>query len=320
MPFSAFIPKTDTIASATASAADSVAIATPRFIEMLKQDGGIDLMELVNYAAKGFIQFAANLIFALIVFVIGKWLLGRALRVVEFTCKSRHIDITVALFIKNLIQVVFYIILLLIVVQILGINTSSLVAMLASAGLAVGMALSGTLQNFAGGAMLLLLKPYRVGDYITTQGESGTVKEIMLFTTVLETFDRHTIFIPNSAVSSAVIDNATYSNTRRVDINVSISYGASVAETRAIIMDILKADKRILTGEEKSNDDRSYAPMVGVLALADSAVTIAVRAWVKTDDYWSVFFALNETIYETLPEHGIPFPFPQLDVHIKNEA
>ncbi len=309
MPFSIFMQES------TEAVADSTSVSTTKIIEKLTQDGTIDVMELVNYAAKGFIEFAAKIIFAIIVFTVGKWLLGKIIRVVEFTCRNRRIDITVILFIKNLVQVIYYIILILIVIQILGINTSSLVAMLASAGLAVGMALSGTLQNFAGGAMLLLLKPYRVGDYITTQGESGIVKEITLFTTVIETYDKHTIFIPNSAVSSAVIDNATYSETRRVAITVSISYGASVADARRVIMDILKEDSRILTGE----DDPSTAPMVGVSALADSSVNIAVRAWVKTNDYWDVFFALNETIYETLPKHGIAFPFPQLDVHIKQE-
>ncbi len=313
MPFSAFTQNTE---PAKQAAADSTSRPLVEIIESMQQSDEFDMMPLINFIVKEFIDFAVTLALAVAVFIVGRWLLKKILTIVIYACHSRHIDITVTLFVKNLIQVISYIILILIAVQILGLNTSSLIAMLASAGLAAGMALSGTLQNFAGGVMLLILKPYKVGDYITTQGESGTVKEITLFTTMIETFDKHTIFIPNSAVSSAVIDNATYSDTRRVSITVSISYGASVADARRVIMEILKADSRVLTGEE----DKANTPLVGVSALADSSVNIAVRAWVKTDDYWDVFFDLNEAIYETLPKRGIAFPFPQLDVHIKQES
>ncbi len=323
MPLSDIIPAVDSLADSTRMLS---------IIEIIKESSDIDMVKIINYVARWFMHFMANMAFALIVFFAGRWLLGKALRVLDYACKSRRMDATVYSVVRSLSQVIFYIVLMLIVIQILGVNTTSLVAMLASAGLALGMALSGTLQNFAGGAMILILKPYRVGDYITTQSEAGIVKKIMLFTTVLETFDRHTIFIPNSTMSSSIIDNATYAKTRRVDITVSISYGASVAKAREVIMEIIKADKRILGDDDETLDDdddytnmdmttenqHSYAPMVGVKALADSSVNIAVRAWVRTEDYWSVFFSLNETIYETLPKHDIPFPFPQLDVHIKS--
>ncbi|MFR9619807.1 MAG: mechanosensitive ion channel family protein [Rikenellaceae bacterium] len=303
MPFSNIIPTSEVAADST---------QTMSMVEILKHSENIDYMAIVSYVAEGFIHLVINIAFALAVFVVGRWVVGRLVGIVDIACKNRHLDVSVCSFVKSLIKVICYIILLLIIIQILGINTTSLVAMLASAGLAVGMALSGTLQNFAGGAMILLLKPYRVGDYISTQNESGIVKEIMLFTTVLETYDRHTIFIPNSTISTSVIDNSTFANTRRVDINVGVCYGANIAHIREVAMEILAADKRIF-----DNTNRATAPMVGVTALADSSVNIVIRAWVKTEDYWDVFYHLNETVYETLPKRGIPFPFPQLDVHIK---
>ena len=170
------------------------------------------------------------------------------------------------------------------------------------------MALSGTAQNFAGGVMILLMKPYRVGDYISAQGQSGTVKEIKLFSTVILTADNQTIYIPNNTIATAIIDNYSTAELRRVEWTVGISYGDDVDVARRAILELLEADPRV---------ERSPAPVVWVAALADSAVNLSVRAWVKNADYWNIFFEYNEKMYKTLPEKGIGFPFPQMDVHVK---
>ncbi len=296
--------------------ADSMSnIKVLELISSLNQTDHSQIKELITSMTNEMIHFAANVFIAILIYYVGKWLLGRAMQLMDLTFEKRQIEISVRSFLKSMVSIVFYILLILTIIQLLGINTTSLVAMLASAGLAIGMALSGTLQNFAGGVMILFLKPYRVGDYITAQGESGFVKEIMLFTTVLETFDRHTIFVPNSSISSSIIDNASYADTRRVDWTIGITYGDSVSEARKIILDVMANDSRIF------NDPNNAAtlPMVGISELADSSVNLAVRAWVKTADYWGVYFDIYEQLYDTLPKRGVSFPFPQLDVHIQNK-
>ncbi|MFI3259618.1 MAG: mechanosensitive ion channel [Rikenellaceae bacterium] len=299
--------ETETTAAAEI-AADSVSTFNlTEFVELISsgQTGKILYHLQVN-----FLDFMMNIFIALAVYFVGRWILRRITSLIDIAFEKRNVEVSVRSFARSFIQILFYIILVLIVVQILGINTTSFVAMFASAGLAVGMALSGTLQNFAGGVMILFLKPYKVGDYITAQGESGTVKEIMLFSTVLETVDRHTIFVPNSAISSSIIDNATFAKTRRVDWNITITYGDSVADARKAIMEILDNDKRVLADPK---------PVVLVSGLNDSSVGLSVRAWTKTSDYWDLFFEGNEKIYEELPKSGVRFPYPQLDVHLKKE-
>ncbi len=282
-------------------------------VETVKQVGQEDVKYLISALGKEAIHFAGNILIAIIIYYVGRWLLRRLIAMIDIAFDRRDVEISVRSFARSMVKVIFYIVLALIIVQIMGVNTTSLVAMLASAGLAVGMALSGTLQNFAGGVMVLFLKPYRVGDYITAQGESGIVKEIMLFTTVLETYDRHTIFVPNSSISSSIIDNATFAETRRVDWSVGISYGDSVDLAREVAMEILKSDSRVVLTIP------TRQPVVNMVGLGASSVDLMVRAWVKTDDYWSVYFDIYEQLYKVLPERGIHFPFPQMDLHIKTE-
>ena len=200
--------------------------------------------------------------------------------------------------------------LILIVVSTLGVNVTSLIAVASAATLAIGMALSGTAQNFAGGVMILLMKPYRVGDFISAQGQSGTVREIKLFSTVITTGDNQTIYIPNNSIATAIIDNYSTSETRRVDWTVGISYGDDVDVARKAVLSMLAADPRVLSDP---------APVVWVAALADSSVNLSIRAWVKNADYWNVFFEHNEQFYKELPKAGINFPFPQMDVHLTKE-
>lgn len=249
-----------------------------------------------------------KIVLALLIYAVGRWIIRRIVRVLDAVLERRQIDVSLRSFLRHTMRVVFSLLLILSVIQTLGVNVTSIIALFASATLAVGMALSGTAQNFAGGVMILLMKPYRVGDYISAQGQSGTVKEIKLFSTVILTADNQTIYIPNNTIATAIIDNYSTAELRRVEWTVGISYGDDVDVARRTILELLEADPRV---------ERSPAPVVWVAALADSAVNLSVRAWVKNADYWNIFFEYNEKMYKTLPEKGIGFPFPQMDVHVK---
>ena len=234
----------------------------------------------------------------------------RLVKLLDAAFERRKVDVSLRMFLRKTVRVVFTLILVMIVVQTLGVNVTSLIALFSAATLAIGMALSGTAQNFAGGVMILLMKPYRVGDYISAQGQSGTVREIKLFSTVIATNDNQIIYIPNNSIATAIIDNYSTADRRRVDWTIGISYGDDVDVARKAILEILAADERVL---------REPAPVVWVAALADSSVNLTVRAWTLNADYWSVFYENNERFYKQLPRHGVSFPFPQMDVHVKQE-
>ena len=251
-----------------------------------------------------------KLAIALVIYFVGRWVMRRIVRLLDLAFEKRKVDLSLRSFARNTVQAVFIIVLLMIVVQTLGVNVTSLIAIFSAATLAIGMALSGTAQNFAGGIMILVMKPYRVGDFISAQGQSGTVREIKLFSTVITTTDNRTIYIPNNSIATAIVDNYSTAELRRVDWTVGISYGDDVDAIRAAILAQLAADARVL---------QEPAAVVWVSALADSAVTLTVRAWVKNADYWNVFFEHNEKFYKQLPEKGAHFPFPQMDVHVKQD-
>ena len=254
------------------------------------------------------LEIAAKIAIALVIYIIGRWLIGRLVKVVNKICDKRGVEISLQRFFYNMIKVVLYICLVLTIIGVLGIDTTSLIAMFASASLAIGMALSGTMQNFAGGVMILLLRPYRIGDYIEAQGQAGTIKEISLFNTVITTVDNKIIYVPNSTISTGIINNYSQAATRRVDWNISISYGDDVEVARLVLMQMMTEDKRV---------KQDPAPVVYLTSLGSDAVNISARAWVDNADYWGVFFELNERIYSELPKHGLHFPFPQLSVHIE---
>lgn len=251
-----------------------------------------------------------KLLVALAIYMIGRWIVRRVVQLLDVAFERRKVDISLRMFVRNAVKVVFTLLLILIVVQTLGVNVTSVIALFSAATLAIGMALSGTAQNFAGGVMILVMKPYRVGDFISAQGQSGTVREIKLFSTVVTTADNQTIYIPNNAIATAIIDNYSAADLRRVDWTVGISYGDDVDVARKALLEILAADSRVLA---------EPAPVVWVAELADSAVSLTVRAWTRNADYWDVFFQNNERFYKQLPQHGINFPFPQVDVHMKQE-
>ena len=270
----------------------------------------LDYHEVLQTMLSEAVWIVIKIVIALAIYFLGRWIVRRVVRLIDVAMERRKVDISLRSFMRNTVRVVFSLILVLIVVQTLGVNVTSLIAVFSAATLAIGMALSGTAQNFAGGVMILMMKPYRVGDYISAQGQSGTVREIKLFSTVITTTDNQTIYIPNNAIATAIIDNYTTAEQRRVDWTVGISYGDDVDVARETILAMLAADARIL---------RETAPMVWVAALADSSVNLTVRAWVANADYWDVFFEYNERFYKELPKAGINFPFPQMDVHVKND-
>lgn len=270
----------------------------------------LDYHEVLQKMLSEAVWIVIKIVIALAIYFLGRWIVRRVVRLIDVAMERRKVDISLRSFMRNTVRVVFSLILVLIVVQTLGVNVTSLIAVFSAATLAIGMALSGTAQNFAGGVMILMMKPYRVGDYISAQGQSGTVREIKLFSTVITTTDNQTIYIPNNAIATAIIDNYTTAEQRRVDWTVGISYGDDVDVARETILAMLAADARIL---------RETAPVVWVAALADSSVNLTVRAWVANADYWDVFFEYNERFYKELPKAGINFPFPQMDVHVKND-
>lgn len=285
-------------------------IQKAKFAETVEKIANMDLEKVLTNLVSESIWVGLKIVLALAIYMAGRWLIGRLIKLLSTAFEKRKVDRSLQIFLRNLIKTISYIVLILLIIQVMGINTTSIVALLASAGLAIGMALSGTLQNFAGGVMILLLKPYRIGDYISAQGQSGTVQEIMLFSTKITTADKQTIYIPNSSIATAIINNYSTSETRRVEWVIGISYGDDFATAREAILELLSKDARVL---------QDPAPAVYIAALADNSVNLTVRAWMKNEDYWDVFFAMNELYYKTLPEKGINFPFPQMDVHLTKE-
>jgi small conductance mechanosensitive channel len=249
-----------------------------------------------------------KIILAFVIYFIGKQLIKWVVRIMDKAFTRHKVETSLQSFLRSLVKVLLMIVLILAIVQTLGVNTSSFLALFASAGLAIGMALSGTLQNFAGGVILLLLRPYKVGDYIEAQGQSGTVESIGLFSTCLKTPDNQTIYVPNNTIATSIIDNYSQSETRRVDWTLSISYGDDIDVARREILAMLAEDNRVLT---------TTAPVVYVKNLGESSVDLSIRAWVANSDYWNLYFSMNERMYKELPAKGINFPFPQMDLHIK---
>lgn len=281
-----------------------------QLIETVQKITTMDYRQLLTDLVQEGGWILLKVVLALAIYFIGKQLIKWVVRIMDRAFERHNVESSLRSFLRSVVKVLLLLVLILAVVQTLGINTSSFLAIFASAGLAIGMALSGTLQNFAGGVILLLLRPYKVGDYIEAQGQSGTVASIGLFSTCLKTPDNQTIYVPNNAIATSIIDNYSQSETRRVDWTVSISYGDDVEVARREILAMLAADKRVLT---------ETAPVVLVSSLGESSVKLSVRAWVANSDYWGLYFDMNEKIYKELPSKGIHFPFPQLDVHVTNK-
>lgn len=252
------------------------------------------------------VTLGVTLLKALLVFIVGRLVISLLNRLVRKILSRRNIDPSVKTFVGSLVNVLLIVLLAVSIVAILGIETTSFAALLASAGVAVGMALSGNLSNFAGGLIILLFKPFKVGDYIEGQGESGTVREIQIFHTILTTPDNKVVYIPNGALSGGAITNYSREPLRRVDWTFGVDYGEDYQKVKGVITSIIARDARIL---------QEPAPFVALHALADSSVNVVVRVWVASADYWDVYFDVNQAVYETFNREGIDFPFPQLTVH-----
>lgn len=264
------------------------------------------IQELVNKGIELGVEAGKSIIVALLIYIVGKTLISLINRMLSGMMERRKVDPTIQSFLTSLVNIVLLVLLIISVVSALGVNTTSFAALLASAGVAVGMALSGNLQNLAGGIVILLFRPFKVGDYIEAQGLGGTVTEIQIFHTILTSPDNKKIFLPNGSLSSGNITNFSRESLRRVDFTISVEYGEDVQRVRQALLDIIKADTRIM---------QEPAPFIALGALAESSVDITVRVWVKSADYWDVFFQTNETVYTQFNKLGISFPYPQLTVH-----
>ncbi len=366
-----------------AAPADTVAAAADK-AGGLSELKNLSMQDFLHRLADSAVNFAINLAIAILVFYVGRFIIKKIYGFVRSIFITRRIDPSLATFVLSLINIVLYFILIVTVIGILGIETTSFLALFASAGVAIGMALSGTLQNFAGGVLILLLKPYKIGDFIEAQGYSGTVREIQIFFTVITTGDNKSILIPNGGLSTGSVNNYSREAYRRVQWTVSISYGDDVNAARDAIFKLFEEDKRVMPLTNETNPEMQvvdgngketpeavdevtaetakeepapvqtsrpgwfrsifgkkiteaeeailnlkknekgalivpapdYSPAVLVNELGASSVDLQVRAWVKSADYWNVYFYYNELFYNELPKYGINFPFPQLDVHV----
>ena len=260
-------------------------------------------------------SFCKNLIVAIIVYFVGRFIIKWLNKIITKMLKRSNVDPSLYTFLTSIVSVVSWLLLLIVIISILGIETSSFIALFASAGVAIGMALSGTLQNFAGGVMILLFKPYKVGDFIEAQGFMGTVKEIQIFNTIILTNDAQTIIIPNGVLSTGSMKNYSTEKYRRVDLDYRFAYGTDLDQVKSAIRGIQAEDPLIIQGPV---DDSPIVaePWIGLTELGEAGVVVNTRTWCKGTDYWTVYFYMNETVYQKLKERGFMFPHKVMDVNI----
>lgn len=346
---------------------DSLAALSPSKVasELKNMDWGGVITNLSNQI----ISLGLRIVAAIFIFYVGKFIINKIYSVVRAIMVAKNFDKSLITFLLSFIRITLLFLLIITVIGVLGIETSSFIAIFASAGVAIGLALSGTLQNFAGGVLILLIKPYKVGDYIEFGNYKGTVKEIQIFNTIIITYNNERVIIPNGGLSTSTINNYSAETYRRLEWRVSISYGDDVELARKVALKIIGDDERILKSgfeapEDKENENtanatseqnnqkpktsfwkrlfhrqkakaaewqanqdeefkkllpkKDYTPYVAIDALDDSAVVIVVRAWARFQDYWGVYYDVLENIYKQFPANGLHFPFPQMDVHVKN--
>ncbi|WP_336365662.1 mechanosensitive ion channel family protein [Marinobacter sp. C2H3] len=265
--------------------------------------------KLLDQAMSLVMTYAPKVVLAILTLVIGLWLINRFVHILDVKLSQK--DPTLTKFLCGLINAVLKILLLISVASMVGIATTSFVAIIGAAGLAIGLALQGSLANFAGGVLILIFKPFKVGDTIEAQGFLGAVKEISILYTIVDTFDNRRIVIPNGSLANASLVNVSYYDTRRCDMTFGIAYGDDIDKARAIIKRCLDADERVLP---------EPAPRISVGSLGDNSVNFIVRPWTKTDDLWPVYWDMQEKVKKAFDEEGISIPFPQRDVHIYNHS
>lgn len=294
----------------TAFVADSLKNATAALVEQMKSDPNTLLKSFGQEA----IQFGLKVLAALAIYIVGAWLIKKVKNILKAFFNKKGTEGTLASFVQSFVSIALYVLLAIITISTLGINTTSLAALLAAGGMAIGMALSGTVQNFAGGIMLLVFKPFKAGDFITAQGFTGTVTDVTMVSTKILTVDNRVVVIPNGALSNGTVDNYSAKPLRRVDWTVSVEYGSDAAACQTAIMEILNADKRILNSSTPGAAD----PFIALSSLNAHDISFTVRAWVNAADYWGVFFDGNMNFYTILPQKGFSFAYPHMDVTIKN--
>ncbi len=264
------------------------------------------------------LSFCKNLIIAIIVYLIGRWIIKWINKLTKKALKKSNVDPSLYTFLKSIVSVVLWLVLIIIIISILGIETSSFIALFASAGVAIGMALSGTLQNFAGGVMILLFKPFKVGDFIEAKGFMGTVKEIQIFNTIISTIDNQMVIIPNGGLATDAMKNYTAEKYRRVDLDYTFAYGTDLDKVKAAINEVQAQNPLIMQGPV---DDSPVvaAPWVGITEFGEKGVIVNTRTWCKTEDYWTVYFYMNETVYQQLKDRGFMFPVGRMNVNIQEK-
>lgn len=270
-------------------------------LPQLLQDKGIDLG----------LNFSIKVATAVAIFLAGKFIVRLLIRAISKLMEKQAIDKTLMTFVCNLVRITLMVVVVIAAIGALGVQTTSFIAIFGAAGLAVGLALQGSLSNFASGVLIVLFRPYRVGDFVEAAGIAGSVEEVQILTTILKTGDNKQIIVPNSQIMNSIITNYSANDTRRIDMIVGVSYGDDLDKVRRTIEELVAADDRILDEPEAT---------IAVSALAESSVNFVVRPWVKTVDYWAVMFALTEAIKKRFDKEGISFPFPQRDVHIYKQG
>lgn len=274
------------------------------FVKDILSENALNTM--MNYC----MTFGKNIIAAVVIYLVGKYIISKLTKIVRKIMQKKAIEPSLYSFLDSLMTICLYFVLIIAIVGVLGIETSSFVALFASAGVAIGMAMSGTLQNFAGGVMILLFRPFRVGDVIEAQGFCGAVKQIQIFNTILTTVDNQTIIIPNGGLSTGSIKNYSSQPNRRVDINVEVAYGTKPEAVREILFKICAKDSRILNEE-------GLKPTAPMISMGSSSIILQLRAWTASANYWGVMGDTTEAIYNSLTEAGIEIPFQQIDVHMR---
>lgn len=257
------------------------------------------------------IKFIPRLVGAILVLLVGLWVIRFIMNTIRRTFDRKKIDPSLIPFLSTLISILLKITLFISVIAMVGVKATSFLAIIGSAGLAIGLALQGTLQNFAGGVVLLILRPFRVGDVVDVQGFLGIIYEIRMFHTIIHTFDKKVVYLPNGAVANSNMTNLSQQEDRRNEWTFGIAYGDNVKHAKEIIQQLIEDDERILTEPE---------PFIALHSLGNSSVNIVVRAWSKAENLWPVYFDMNEKVYNTFAEQGINIPFPQMDVHLKNKT
>ncbi len=288
------------LAQAT-SAAEKTPASSPPF----------DVNALMTKLAELGAEYGLKLLAAIAIYIIGRFVARVIVRVVEKVLKGRDIDQAVISFTTNVVSVGLTVFIVIAVLGQLGVRTTSLVAVIGAAGLAIGLAMQGSLSNFAAGFLIIAFKPFKNGDFIEANGVSGVIEHIYIFTSELRTPDNKVVIIPNAKLTDDNIINYTSAGQRRIDMIIGIAYDASIDEARKIIQDILAKDDRILADPE---------PLIGVAELGDSSVNLAVRPWVRVEDYWAVYFDTQEAVKKRFDEDGIGIPFPQRDVHLYQQT